>query len=177
MHLGHMLADTVIVCLLEQSFCQIYADMVIFREKLDYPIYTLRLPGSRIYVVNAAWLIPVVDRYSRVINFTHAEAKAIIDIVGISRQAQKIMLLDISSNEGFMAGFASGVRLPLVPGPYLDELNRAAIGEIAQTIDAVDTKLAVPMYKWIQHQMLQATTNAVYGPNNPFKDHKVQEAF
>lgn len=78
-----------------------------------------------------------------------------------------------------MESFA-GMRAALSPGPGLDDINRVMIRTIAASIDSLKPSLGSCMKiepaKCLRQSVTAATTNPVYGPQNPFKNLGVAEA-
>ncbi|KAH8892374.1 hypothetical protein GQ53DRAFT_823162 [Thozetella sp. PMI_491] len=148
------------------------------RDKIALPIYTLRLPGARMYVVNATSLITYVQWQFRIVNFAHIEVKAAVDIMGASKVAKQILSADMQSDEGYIMSFAKAIHPATSLGLGLDAMSRAAIGSIASVLDMVSEggTAVVSMFEWLRPELLLATTDAVYGPENPFRDYKVVEA-
>ncbi|KAK7736944.1 hypothetical protein SLS53_006699 [Cytospora paraplurivora] len=68
----------------------------------------------------------------------------------------------------------------LNPGPNLDELNAKAVDILNTSLGklcARDSPTTVKLFKWTSHEIMLATTNAVYGPRNPFNNAAVQRFY
>ena len=70
----------------------------------------------------------------------------------------------------------------LAPGPRLDEQNLRMgdrliddLNELLGTGESASTK--IELCKWVHHVVVQASACGVYGPDHPFRDPEVTEAF
>lgn len=72
-------------------------------------------------------------------------------------------------------------RTSLKPGATLDDMNRLMIQSIATSLDSLtseqSTSSRIHLFQWVRDKVTAATTNAVFGPQNPFKEEKVAKAF
>ncbi|KAL7621627.1 hypothetical protein AAE478_008953 [Parahypoxylon ruwenzoriense] len=136
------------------------------------PIYTLRLPGTRLYIINSTSLIPVVQRQHRVLSFAPVEARATKTFMGASKPGIEIVSRNMGSDDGFVPGFLRAVHPALSAGPELDDLNKNSIQVITASLDELATRspTTLKMYKWVTNELFFATTDAVFGPKNPLRD-------
>ncbi|XP_044724297.1 cytochrome p450 domain-containing protein [Hirsutella rhossiliensis] len=149
------------------------------RDKYGLPIYTLRMPGARIYVVNSTALIPVVQRQFRTVAFTPFAARAFKFAMGGSKTANDIIAVDMTEDHGYLMSFDKAIHPAVTPGPALDAMNLASIQNVAASLDELRRQgpSTISMFKWIQHAVLLSTTDAVYGPQNPYKDPAMEAAW
>lgn len=72
-------------------------------------------------------------------------------------------------------------RTSLKPGETLDDMNRLMIQSIAKSLDSLTSEQSpstrIHLFQWVRDRVTAATTNAVYGPQNPFKEKEVVDAF
>ncbi|KAI1108697.1 cytochrome P450 [Nemania sp. NC0429] len=148
------------------------------RDAYKLPIYTLRLPFARIYVVNSTDLIPLLQKQWRTISFAAIAADA-GSLVGMSKEAVKVMHDNITSEHGFSVSWPRFIMPAMSPGKDLDTMNRTAI-----TVFAAETEkpraqgaVAVGLGEWSRQAMVTATTEAVWGPQNPYRDADVAESW
>ncbi|KAH6847191.1 cytochrome P450 [Chaetomium sp. MPI-CAGE-AT-0009] len=148
------------------------------RDTTQLPIYTLRLPFQRIYVVNATSLIPTLQKQWRVISFAAVAADA-GTVVGMSPPAVAIMKDNLTREHGFSPSWPKYIMPCMAPGPDLDAINRRAIevytAELAKLRTQGTTK--VGLAAWSRHMMVTSTSEAVWGPANPFRDAAVAAAW
>lgn len=148
------------------------------RDTYGLPIYTLRLPFRRMYIVNATELIPVLQRHWRTVSFGAIAADA-GGLVGISNEGVKMMHQDLQSDHGFSNSWPKFIMSAMGPGKDLDATNRKAIGVFAAEVEKLRTgkPVTVGLREWSRRVMVKSTTEAVWGPQNPYRDAAVAEAW
>ncbi|KAL2115490.1 hypothetical protein VTJ04DRAFT_9745 [Mycothermus thermophilus] len=136
------------------------------------PIYTIRLPFLRLYVINDPALITRVERQPRIIAFAPLEANATGEVLGMSGEAKRILKKDPTGPDGHFITFHQQVRPVLSPGPALDEMNRRSVQSLASSLESLRMKgsTVVELFDWVRHEIVMATTDAEYGVHNPFRD-------
>ncbi|RYP63194.1 hypothetical protein DL770_009443 [Monosporascus sp. CRB-9-2] len=149
------------------------------RDKYNLPIYTLRMPGSRLYVVNATALIPAVQRQFRALAFTAIESDIAANVGGVSKATHKIIDRNLVRDEGYLMSFPKYIHSAVSAGPHLDAMNRKSVEVIADSLEAWARKgpATVKMFEWIRHELLIATTDGVYGPKNPYRNPAMEKAW
>lgn len=148
------------------------------------PIFTMTMPGTKMYVVTTPELIQAIQKQPKELAFPPIEAKFASRVCGSSAEAHKIMMTNVNGDEGdwglSMETYAA-MRAALAPGPDLDNMNRVMIQNIAAALDhltAAGGKHAkIGLAKWLRSSVTAATTNSVYGPQNPFKQQAVEDGF
>lgn len=141
----------------------------------NVPVFTLRLPGTRIYAINSVDLIPVVQRQWRTLIFAPIQVKAAQAAMGASKEAVAIMEQDLVTEKGFINGMVKATHPTMSNGPDLDALNAKAFEILNKSLQefvgaAPSEKRTINMYEWLGKQIMRATTDAVYGPANPMQD-------
>lgn len=65
----------------------------------------------------------------------------------------------------------------MVPGTALDRMSQLMLRSLRNLIDISFERESGPidLYSQIRHVITLASTNAVYGPKNPFQDPAVEE--
>jgi cytochrome P450 len=153
-------------------------------DQTGLPIFTMALPGQKMYVVTKPDLIQTIQKQHKILAFPPIEAKFASTVCGASKQAQDILAKNVNGDEGqhglSMESYAA-MREALKPGPGLDDMNRHMIQEIANSLDALqpapgETK-KIGMYAWLRDAITTATTRSVYGPMNPYDDKEIADAF
>lgn len=136
------------------------------------PIYTLHLPGSRLYVINSMALIPDVQKQFKILAFPPIEAMAAKNICGSSKLASDIFDTNANGDEGprsYSVSHYPAVRGPLTPGRGLDAMNRVMAQKVADSIDGMKCKQTVKLFEFISHEITIANTDSVYGPQTRSK--------
>lgn len=136
----------------------------------NLPIYTLRLPGARLYAINSLDLIPVVQRQWRTLIFVPIQVKAAKAAMGASKKALAIMESDMVTEKGFMGGMVKATHPTMSSGPALDALNARAFEVFDKALKQLSSPTTINMYDWTSRLVMRATTEAIYGPSNPMRD-------
>ncbi|OTA76920.1 hypothetical protein M434DRAFT_383180 [Hypoxylon sp. CO27-5] len=150
------------------------------RDKYGLPIYTLRMPGQRIYVVNSVSLIPPLQRQIKTIAFAPIEAQAAATVMGVGPAGNAIIGSDNMREEGsYLSTFVPSTHPALSPGSGLDALNNAAVRYTAESLAKLSSNgpTIVELFSWVRGQLFMATTQSIYGPKNPFRDPALQKAW
>ena len=148
------------------------------------PIFTMTMPGQKMYIVTKPELIQSIQKQPKALAFPPIEAKFAAKICGSSDEAHRILMKNLNGDEGdwglSMDSYAC-MRAALSPGPGLDDMNRVMIQNIAASLDSLKpasgSRTKIGLAKWLRRVVTEATTNSVYGPQNPFKDVEVADAF
>ncbi|KUI64580.1 25-hydroxycholesterol 7-alpha-hydroxylase [Cytospora mali] len=148
------------------------------RDTYGLPIYTLRLPFSRMYIVNATELIPVLQKQWRTVSFAAIAADA-GSLVGMSKDAVKTMHQDLTSEDGFSLSWPKFIMSAMGPGRDLDAINRKSIEIFAADMEKLRAEgtAGVGLWQWSRKIMVTSTSEAIWGPQNPYRDVAVAEAW
>lgn len=144
----------------------------------------MTMPGQKMYIVTKPELIQAIQKQPKVLAFPPIQAKFATRICGSSDETNRILMKNLNGDEGdwglSMESYAC-MRAALSPGPGLDDMNRLMIQNIAVSLDSLNpvsaSRTKIELAKWLRRVVTEATTNSVYGPQNPFKDLEVAEAF
>lgn len=144
----------------------------------------MTMPGQKMYIVTKPDLIQAIQKQPKILAFPPIEAKFAINVCGSSEEAHKILMKNVDGDDGdwglSMDSYA-GMRAALSPGPGLDDMNRVMIRNIAASLDSLKPSpgscMKIELAKWLRQSVTAATTNSVYGPQNPFNNLEVAEAF
>ncbi|KAK8078435.1 cytochrome P450 [Apiospora saccharicola] len=148
-------------------------------QEYGLPIYTLRLPFQRIYVVNDTSLIPVLQKHWRTISFAALTASSGA-VCGMSEHSARVMNHDLKNEEGFSISWPRYIAPSLAPGSKdLDAINRKSVevfsAELAR--QRAQGPKTTGLVEWSKHLMIRSTTEAIYGPSNPYKENAIAEAW
>ncbi|KAF7867294.1 hypothetical protein EAF04_005377 [Stromatinia cepivora] len=150
------------------------------RDKYGLPIYTLRMPGQRIYVINSLSLIPPLQRELKTIAFAPIEAQAAATVMGVGPAGNAIIGSDkMFEHDSYLSTFVPSTFPALSPGPGLDAINGAAIQYMSHSLGKLgeNGSTAVELFSWVRRQLFMATTESIYGPKNPFRDSTLEQAW
>lgn len=146
------------------------------------PIYTLRIPGARLYAINSLELIPAVQRQWRTLIFAPIQVKAAKAGMGASKEAIAVLERDMVTEQGFVNGMVKVTHPTMSNGSAgLDGLIVRAFEVFAGALDECDGSagagMSVSLYAWIGEVVIRATTEGVYGTENPMREGKNLEAW
>ncbi|KAL9105199.1 MAG: hypothetical protein Q9187_008767, partial [Circinaria calcarea] len=147
------------------------------------PIYTLGMIGGKTYVVNSPDLVVAVQRNSKTLSFTPFIAQSAKRITLPSKEAWAALMKNLDGKEGdwgLNADTSRGMHAVLAPGKDLDDMNRAMVTSVGASVDKLckdEETTTIDLMNWIRHEITMASTNAAYGPKNPFKDPEVEKGF
>ena len=137
------------------------------------------------YVVASIQLIQTIQKQAKALAFPPIEAKFASKVCGASKEAHAILMNNVNCDEGHWGMSIEsfeGMRAALKPGEDLDKMNRAMIQEVAGCLDELASQVVsgscqIEISKWMRDVVTLATTNSVYGPENPFKEKEVVDGF
>ncbi|KEY73661.1 hypothetical protein S7711_07708 [Stachybotrys chartarum IBT 7711] len=132
----------------------------------DIPIHTLRIPGARLYVVNSAALIPLVQRQWRTLIFPPIQARAAKTAMDASKEALGILCDDMTTEEGFLPKYTNQIYPTPSSGAALDDLVRNSMEVVIRTMDkfASQGTTTVKLNAFVTKQIFYATTDANTSP-------------
>lgn len=105
--------------------------------------------------------------------------------MGMSAEASKILHRDITGDDNYVSGFGRVTSSVLAPGSAVDKISKKAVEVINEAMDNLaseagaskDGRVITELWSWTHREMLMATTDAVYGLGNPYKDSKIEKAW
>jgi hypothetical protein len=156
------------------------------RKTKGAPILTMLMPGKKLYIVNSLPLIQQVEKQYRALSFFPVAGKMSTLACGAEEATREIVMTNVHGDGGLGSVFADVnpmIREVMGPGAALDAMNRDMMVTIGRTLDDVSkgargkTPMKLSLKSWMKDCVTQATTNAVYGPENPFKEKSIKEAF
>ena len=148
------------------------------------PIFTLNMPGQKMYIITKPNLIQATQKLPKVLAFPPIEAKYATRICGVSQEAKDIVFDNVNGERGdtglSMESYVA-MKAALSPSEECDEMNRQMIQNVAAALDrlipSTQQSVRIRLWSWFRQNVTAATTKAVYGPNNPLNDQSVVEAF
>lgn len=124
-----------------------------------------------------------LHRNPKAVSFWYIEALFTAKLGNMSRSAEMDLVenLEPDSKEESIV-FVEGLKLVrqvMSPQGSMDAMSRVAAAVTKRQIDQLDeqTPCRVDLWEWVQHEITIATTECVYGPQNPYRDPKVEAGF
>ena len=144
------------------------------RQRTSLPIYTLKIFGHNIYVVNSAELVFGVDRsahdYSFAPYLVQFAARALHPSMDAIRKLSE-NLHGGNNDPGLRIQTQRAMRESMAAGTStLRVMNRELLGQLSELVHVGVTSAEEPveLYHWIRNLITTASTNTVYGLGNPF---------
>lgn len=150
------------------------------RDQYGLPIYTLRMPGQRIYVVNSLSLIPPLQRQFKTIAFAPIEAQAAATVMGVGPAGNAIIGSDkMLQDDSYLSTFVPSLHPALSPGPGLNAINSVAVRFMAEYLEklSVGGPTQVELFSFVRRGLFRATTESIYGQANPLRDPILEQAW
>lgn len=138
------------------------------------------MPGQRIYVVNSLPLIQSLQRQIKTIAFAPIEAQAAATVMGVGPAGNAIIGSEkMLEDNSYLSTFVPSTHPALSPGPGLDAINGAAVRYISDSLAKLSggSATTVELFSWVRRELFMATTESIYGPNNPFRNPALENAW
>lgn len=145
------------------------------------PIFTLPVPGSRLYIVTEPALAATIQRASKTLSFSPIIADIIKRVLGLDDEAVAVVRQNLDPEPGDPRGLLADVHdmvyQSLGPGSYLNELSVDAVRELITQLNKnvaslrqdVPSSQAHDLLLWIRHFVTIGTADYLFGPENPLK--------
>lgn len=113
-----------------------------------------------------------MQREWRTLIFAPIQIQAAQVAMGVGKTTIAIMNRDLVTENGFVNGMVKATHLTMRNGPSLDRLNSEASRVFNKTLEQIETTSTanIALFKWVERQIMLATTDAVYGPANPMRN-------
>ena len=142
------------------------------------------MPGQKLYIVSRPELVSIVERQPKILAFPPVAEKFASQLCGVSQEARKIVQNNILGEEGPHGMSLDSyvlIRTSLSPCAEFDEMNRQMIGNATASLRKLEhpdnEMTSFKLYAWLRQHVTASVTNSVYGPQNPFKEQAVIDAF
>ncbi|KAI1430715.1 cytochrome P450 [Xylaria sp. CBS 124048] len=148
-------------------------------RNLHFPIFTLPVPGSRIYIVTEPSLATAVQRASKALSFTPIIPEVTERILGLDRATMDITRKNLDPGPGDERGFLADIQ-DLVydwfgSGNYLNKISLDACRDLKNEILAFAASQQgqrsrgkpTDLLEWVRHIVILSTAKYFYGPQNP----------
>ncbi|KAI0391943.1 cytochrome P450 [Xylariaceae sp. FL0594] len=143
------------------------------------PIFTLPVPGSRLYIVTEPSLAAAVQRATKVLSFTPIISEVTERVLGLDKTTVEITRkhLDPGHDEerGFLADIQDMIYAWFGPGDYLNEISLNAARDLRSELLTFAISLKpdlsphepVDLLEWVRHIVTVSSAKCLYGPQNP----------
>jgi hypothetical protein len=144
------------------------------RSTFNLPIQTLRMPFQRLYVIHAPHLIHAIQSKANARTFVPNLLDFGMLFSGLNKESQATLRKAFGSHGN---GFTMAVHKYLSSGDSLKIATQAAIDRLRGGLSNRVDKLKGGLQEIVRHELTLAMTGAIYGPENPYDDPKVEESW
>lgn len=132
---------------------------------------------NKFYIVTAPDLMQAVQRNHKTMSFEPLVDFSVSNIAGASdKKVHHIMQSQTSGGLGHATKILHAL-VPTLTGKSLDDMNLRMVKLMRPFIDEMGEKSTFDLYKWCQDTIALASTDATYGPMNPYGDKEVADSF
>lgn len=150
-------------------------------KKYKYPIYTLKVPGGKVYIACQPETITAIEKNPKAVAFSPLAANVISRLSAVSAETKAAMFENIIAEDGdygYFPEITKEVHATLRPGANLDIMSASVADTTTEYVSELwGKKTSFRLHDWVQHVFSMGSTSAVYGPMNPFKDPAVESGF
>ena len=125
-----------------------------------------------------------IQRNWKKLQFAPLASKFIARITQLSPQATEILMSNVNLEKGDFGLYSEtlkAIHTALAPGGEgLEQMTRIAIKNVCNSLDCLEPNpgpVRLSLTKWLRHEITLASSEAIYGPGNPFRDPKVEDGF
>lgn len=122
-----------------------------------------------------------MDKQPKAIAFAPIAALIIDKLSGLSKAGSKILLdktMGPDKMDGYMNAVVVDIHSTLAPGPYLEVVTTQVPYDLNDSMAKLHKKTTrLNLLYWFRHEFGMSSTNGIYGPENPFKNAKVEAGF
>ncbi|KAJ3486353.1 hypothetical protein NLG97_g6638 [Lecanicillium saksenae] len=146
------------------------------------PIFTLPVPGSRIYVVTDPSLAAAIQRNSKALSFTPLIPDITKRVLGLDDETVRVVRQNLDPEpgdpRGFLADMHDLVYGSLGPGHYLNDLSCEASQELCTQLRSLQARLqtgsapgpTTDLLALVRHIVTAGTARYLFGEVNPISD-------
>jgi hypothetical protein len=132
---------------------------------------------NKTYIVNSPSLVAAIQRNHRVISFDPFLTGAAHRMAGVGGQGLELLREEQNGGQGINNKVLHSMH-PALLGSGLDRMNERMIQFLKHSLDDIGLSGSVPidLHAWCRHAITVASTDAIYGPHNPYKKPEIEEA-
>ncbi|OGE49293.1 hypothetical protein PENARI_c022G02742 [Penicillium arizonense] len=132
---------------------------------------------NKVYVIKSPELVSAVRRNHRSMSFEPVFTRTAECAGGIKGPGLQLLRGKESQGQGLGHHTVTNMR-PTLLGEGLDEMNTKMIECVQQSVQELRSHCrTVDLYDWCTLAMTIASTDAIYGPQNPYKQRKTRDSY
>ena len=141
------------------------------------PIISLDMLFTKFYVITSPDLMQAVQRNAKTLSFEPLLLFSAKNIAGISNPKTLDLLKETDAGGRGLGPKIMHAMTPTLIGKSLDLMNIHMIRLIQPFIEKLGDSSTFDLYEWCKDATTAASSEATYGPMNPYKDKQVQDAW
>ncbi|KAL2827939.1 cytochrome P450 [Aspergillus cavernicola] len=149
---------------------------IVNQKHPSHPILSIDLILTKIYLISSPTLLQAVQRNSKTISFDPFLTSSADRLAGIHGPGLELLREKQAGGQGISQAVIHAM-LPTLTGKPLDRMNERMVRLLGPLVDELAMGDTVDLYAWCRHAITAASTDASYGPLNPYKDQKIEDAF
>lgn len=122
-----------------------------------------------------------MERHPRVFGFAPIKTRFAVNVTGVKSVGQRILRMNgnVVDAHSYFISHRKAIDSALSPGVHLDAMNRFSVQNVLELLNilASNTPTTIKLFQWVRRNLTWATTEAVYGPKNPFRNAEIASAF
>lgn len=137
----------------------------------------MRMPFQRMYIVNGAELIRIIQTKANLTTFVPNLLDFGLLFSGVDKESRKL-ISETYATQG--NGFTISVHKFLVQGPTLQDACQTAVAKLAACVPSSFSASGadeISLLETIKHDLMLALTGAIYGPENPYDDPDIEASW
>ncbi|RHZ56263.1 cytochrome P450 [Aspergillus thermomutatus] len=138
--------------------------------------FTMDVLFTKIYVITTPNLVIAARRHHRNMSFEPAITGGARRMTGLKGPGLELLREKRHGGEGLHSDVVHAMR-PSLEGAGLDRMNEKVIGLLLRSVDELPTAAPFDFHGWCRSAITIASTDAVYGPLNPYRFKELQDAF
>ncbi|EXJ89429.1 hypothetical protein A1O3_02496 [Capronia epimyces CBS 606.96] len=135
----------------------------------DLPIYTINMPNGKTYVAGSTQIVTVIQRNAKTLSFDPILTIVAERLGGITGRHLHILREIESGGDGAHRKLVHAMS-PSLTGRGLDMMNTPMLKDLEGFLNELEGQhVAFDLWKWTRHVISISSTDAVYGPENPYR--------
>ncbi|KAJ5875512.1 uncharacterized protein N7473_012859 [Penicillium subrubescens] len=141
------------------------------------PIISLDMFFTKFYVITSPDLMQAVQRNAKTLSFEPLLFFSAKNISGISNQRTLNLLKERDAGGEGLSSKILHAMTPALSGKALDKMNIQMIQLLRPFIEKLGESSIFDLYEWCKDATIAASTEAAYGPMNPYKDKVIKDGW
>lgn len=148
---------------------------MIISAETKLPAFTIHLLNQKAYMIISTNLVSSVQRNSKVISFEPLAATVAERVAGITGDGLKLYTPRELGGTGMVDKLLQTMHSVLL-GADAEEMFSVTLKVLKKSLDNLQPSEPIELFSWCRHAVTAATTDAIYGPRNPYKERDFEDA-